>query len=175
MIRSFAGPSILSLSAAPNDPTVGPGWVPPPSCRIDFLDRGCGAQGDAEFVGGERFDDPCVGAGSLGQESVDLSIEEDHEPGKVFAFHRCLDLPDNGHATHVPDLQIDDDHVRDDLGDLGPGLNGVIEHVDLPVTPGERGEDVVDHPFGVCNHKGQGHGPHVSDVVDPGFLPQNLS
>ncbi len=98
-----------------------------------------------------------------------------HEAGKVFAFHRRLDLPDNGHATHVPDLEIDDDHVGGGVGDFGPGLNGVIEHVDLPVTPWERGEDVIDHPFGVCDHEGQGHGSHVSDVFDPGFLPQNLS
>ena len=36
------------------------------------------------------------------------------------SFHRRLDRPDNGHATHVPDLEIDDDHVRVGLGDLAP-------------------------------------------------------
>jgi hypothetical protein len=151
------------------------GWKSQWSVNQIDSDRCCGAEGDAELVGGEGFDDPCVGAGSLGEESINLSIEKDHEAGKVFAFHRRLDLPDHGHATHVPDLEIDDDHVRGGVGDFGPGLNGVVEHIDLPVTPGERGEDVVDHPFGVCDHEGQGHGSHVSEAVDPGFLPRNLS
>ena len=88
-----------------------------------------GASRSAENQSVDRLHCPGVGLGPAGQEVVGVAVQEHDDPLRADASGTFLqpEVQAGGHATHVPDLQVEDDQYRFVGGhgfqNLGPSVN----------------------------------------------------
>ena len=125
---------------------------------------GDGVAGEGGFDGPERaervewLDEPSVGVGLLGEEHVDLSVEQQEDGSVVEIAH--LDALFDGHAcrhaAHGADLEIQQDERRIDLENRRNHVDPRPDPVDQ-VGAAQGGLDVVGEPVGVGGEKDVRH------------------
>ncbi|MFT5202152.1 MAG: hypothetical protein ACI9C1_001537 [Candidatus Aldehydirespiratoraceae bacterium] len=126
-----------------------------------------GAEG-AERV--EGLDQPAVGLRFPSEENVDLSVEQQHH-GAVFEIahsHSLFHSDAGGDATHIADLEVEQDERRVDLCDRGNHV-GTRPHSMDEVGAAQSGFDIVDKPVSVGSEKNVRH--EGESYTSTGFGP----
>ena len=94
---------------------------------------------------------------------------EEHEHGHVGEVAVGLlqaQLEADGHATHVPHLQVDDDEVGFVLVDGGGHGVAGVDLDDLGVGVAHHGDDLGPHRGGVAGHQDRAHGGQANGCAE---------
>ena len=99
----------------------------------------------------ERLDQPGIGGGTLGEVDIGLTVEQhqnSHVGGLACAVieaqrHR------RRHATHRPNLQVENHEIRCALGNDRRDIASLVAHGERCVGSAECRDDVVDYVFGI--------------------------
>src|SRR3954453_5734823 len=107
----------------------------------------------------DGFDQPALGVGPASEEDVGAAVEE-HEHrdvGKAPGALLQAQVETGRHASHSPDLEVDDGDVGGVLGDRWEHLRtgGYLTHGVVHARQG--GGDLLDHPAGVAGYEDLGH------------------
>ncbi len=107
----------------------------------------------------QRLDDVAVGAGFVAEEDVDVSVEQQDDRPFVEITHlfAVANGETSGDATHVADLEIEQNECGIDLLDGGYDVDAG-PHPMKEMGAGYRRFDLVGQPVGIGGEKDVGHG-----------------
>ena len=131
--------------------------------RHPLLVRLVGQQGRRRLAQAERvdgLDDPAVGLGPVGQEGVDVAVEQHQDLGVVEAADRLVEAQVHAgrHAAHVADLQVQDHQIERAGVHRRQHVDALADPEDLDVVAREGGIDLLVDPVGIGGEQHAWHG-----------------